>query len=442
MQREIITFDISRVNEFKTRLFLWVSKYSPSVFFDSHSTKFNNSHNYNGYQCLAAAEKISELLPDQSENFNRLAAYHTKVKDWLFGFFTYELKNEIEVLSSQNHDKIEFPKIHFFQPEFIFVIKNNTIQIMFHPYHTSIDAVNKIFEEICATPLPEYLPEYFLNIQPRISQQEYYEAVANLKNHIKRGDIYEVNLCQEFYAQNAVIEPSKAFLKLQDVSPTPFSCWYKLDDKYLLCSSPERFLKKEGLNLISQPIKGTAPRGKNLEEDNLNKNKLHNDQKERSENIMIVDLVRNDLSRTAMKGSVRVKELCEIYSYPQVHQMISTIESEINPAHNWTELIKTTFPMGSMTGAPKIKAMEFIEKYENTKRGLYSGSVGYVKPNGDFDFNVVIRSILYNQSNKYISYQVGGAITWDSIPEKEYEECILKAKALQLVLNPSIINTR
>ncbi len=202
----------------------------------------------------------------------------------------------------------------------------------------------------------------------------------------------------------------------------------------MLSASPERYLKKEGNTIISQPIKGTSKRSENLKEDEALKEQLKQDLKERSENIMIVDLVRNDLSLTAIKGSVEVKELCEVYSFKQVHQMISTVTSKIDKNTHPVDVIKTSFPMGSMTGAPKISAMKIIENLEETKRGLYSGAVGYFSPDGDFDFNVVIRSILYNSTKQYVSYSVGSAITAKSDPLKEYEECLIKAKAMRQVL--------
>ena len=169
-------------------------------------------------------------------------------------------------------------------------------------------------------------------------------------------------------------------------------------------------------------------------EDQKLKQKLATDIKERSENVMIVDLVRNDLAKTAIKGSVEVEELCKVYTFDQVHQMISTVISQVSDQVHPVDILKTTFPMGSMTGAPKISAMKIIETLEETKRGLYSGAVGYFTPEGDFDFNVVIRSILYNSSKKYVSYSVGGAITAKSDPLSEYEECLVKAKAMRQVL--------
>jgi len=273
-----------------------------------------------------------------------------------------------------------------------------------------------------------------IKIKLRIHKDESFNKVDKILHHIHRGDIYEANFCQEFYAEETNINPIEIYNKLNTISKPPFATFLKLNDKYLMSASPERYLQKDGNKIVSQPIKGTAKRSENAEEDLRLKQELFKDQKERSENIMIVDLVRNDLSKTAINGSVEVQELCKIHTYKQVHQMISTIVSKVDKSVNPVDILKSTFPMGSMTGAPKISAMKIIEDLEETKRGLYSGTVGYFKPNGDFDFNVVIRSILYNETNKYVSYSVGGAITAKSDPLKEYEECLVKAKAMRQVL--------
>ena len=252
--------------------------------------------------------------------------------------------------------------------------------------------------------------------------------------HIQRGDIYEANFCMEFFAESASINPPEIYKKLNAVSEPPFAVFFKNNSHFLLSASPERYLKKVNSKIISQPIKGTAKRSANLMEDEAIKQQLSSSEKERSENIMIVDLVRNDLSRTAAKGSVEVAELCVPYTFRQVHHLISTIISELDLQYAAIDVLKTTFPMGSMTGAPKISAMAIIEELEETKRGLYSGAIGYFTPDGDFDFNVVIRSILYNRVTKYLSFSVGSAITSESIPESEYEECLLKANAMFEVL--------
>ena len=238
----------------------------------------------------------------------------------------------------------------------------------------------------------------------------------------------------QFFAEDATIEPLPLYLALSQASPTPFSGYLKFNYSYLLCASPERFLKKTGATIVSQPIKGTIKRGKSTEEDEKLRHQLRHDEKELAENMMIVDLVRNDLSRSCATGSVIVEEMFGIYGFRQVWQMISTITGTIKPVNDLEDVLLGAFPMGSMTGAPKISAMQLIEELETTKRGLYSGSFGYITPDQDCDFNVVIRSIQYNAAQKYLSFMVGSAITYDSDPEREYEECLLKAQAMMKVL--------
>ena len=268
-----------------------------------------------------------------------------------------------------------------------------------------------------------------------MSKEQYLKCVYEIKKHIQRGDIYEMNYCVEFFAENTEIAPIQVYTNLNSISQTPFSCFYRNDTQYLMCASPERFIKKEGTKIISQPIKGTRKRGETAHEDQKLKQDLLEDAKERSENVMIVDLVRNDLSRSAKRGTVRVEELFGVYSFKQVHQLISTVSAELKEEIHFVDAIKNAFPMGSMTGAPKVRAMQLIEEFENTKRGLYSGAVGYISPSGDFDFNVVIRSILYSEQSKSVSFMVGSAITANSDAEKENEECLLKAEAMFQVLN-------
>jgi para-aminobenzoate synthetase component 1 len=269
-------------------------------------------------------------------------------------------------------------------------------------------------------------------------KSEYLQKVEAVRAHIAKGDLYEMNLCQEFFAENAAINPLQLFEALNQMAKTPFTAFYKIKNNYALCASPERFMQKRGQSLLVQPIKGTIKRGKTADEDAELRETLFNSPKDRSENVMIVDLMRNDLGRIAEVGSVEVKELFGIYPYANVFQMISTITATLRKDIHFAEALSACYPMGSMTGAPKIRAMQLIEQYENTKRGLYSGSIGYITPNGDFDFNVVIRSILYNSDNQYLSFQVGGAIVYDSVPEQEYEECLLKASLIFKVLEQNI----
>ncbi|MGF2412300.1 MAG: chorismate-binding protein, partial [Ferruginibacter sp.] len=252
--------------------------------------------------------------------------------------------------------------------------------------------------------------------------------------HILKGDCYELNFCQSFFVDNVQINPVEKYIQLSKVSPAPFGAFYKLNGHYCLCASPERFLQKKGTRLISQPIKGTTRRDIDPTIDESNKQYLLQSEKEKSENVMVVDLVRNDMSMVCEKGTVFVNELFGIYSFPQVHQMISTIEGTVSNNFPFTKIIEACFPMGSMTGAPKKKVMELIEQYEETARGLFSGSIGYITPDADFDFNVVIRSLFYNEIKNSISLFAGSGITFYSKAEEEYDECMAKAESLINIL--------
>ena len=420
---------IGNVVEFKQQLLVWSNQFREVVFLDS-----NQYHqHYSNYDCVVAVDALTSIKTDFHNAFDDLYQYQSQTKDWLFGYLSYDLKNGIENLSSNNFDGLHFPDLFFFQPKKLFLLKENQLEIQY--LHFCDDELESDFEEILNTTISKLSSFNEINIQQRISKENYIEKVAKMLEKIHLGDIYEANFCMEFYAENASIHPLETFQKLNAISEPPFAVYFKNNKQYLLCASPERYLKKEGEKIISQPIKGTAKRVFDIELDEQSKLELEQNPKERSENIMIVDLVRNDLSRTATKGSVEVEELCQVYTFKQVHQMISTIVSNVSHQTSPIEIIKTTFPMGSMTGAPKISAMNIIENLEATKRGLYSGAVGYFAPNGDFDFNVVIRSILYNAENQYLSFSVGSAITSLSEPEKEYEECLLKAKAMFEVLS-------
>lgn len=417
------------LEDFKEQLLSWSQRFDDVIWLDSN----NHKDIYSGYDAILAVEAFTVLKTDSFDAFERLKEYQSSTSDWIFGYLTYDLKNTTEQLVSENFDGLDFPELYFFQPKKIFLIKGNQVEIQY--LKMVDDEIEEDLSEIQKSKSRRI--EEFKNpikIKLRIHKDEYFHKVNKMLAHIQRGDIYEANFCQEFYAENSVINPLETFKKLNKISKPPFATFLKVENKYLLSATPERYIKKDGNTVISQPIKGTAKRSGNKKQDLQLAEALSKDQKERSENIMIVDLVRNDLSHTASKGTVKVEELCKVYSFLQVHQMISTISSKVSEEINPVDILKTTFPMGSMTGAPKISAMKIIEDLEETKRGLYSGSVGYFKPNGNFDFNVIIRSILYNESEKYISYSVGGAITAKSDPLKEYEECLIKAKAMREVL--------
>ncbi|NSW44835.1 MAG: anthranilate synthase component I family protein [Bacteroidales bacterium] len=392
-----------------------------------------NSHHYpSKFPFIAALGAISILTP-QKDFFDSLFYWKKNIHDWVFGHLSYDLKNEIEPLQSNNPDFIHFPLMSFFQPQIIIFINNSHVCYQY-PERQTKKEIQKIHSDILSTPVEKIVN--IPNFKQRMSREEYFHRFNQIKRHIQLGNIYEINFCQEFYCENFIANPALCFNELAQTTPMPFSAFYRHHHSFLLCASPERYLKKEGLKICSQPIKGTQKRSS--ANDIQNKHILENNAKEHAENVMIVDLVRNDLSRTANKNSVKVKELCKVYAFPTVFQMISTIESKVSPHIPFTDIIKTTFPMGSMTGAPKIKAMEIIEQYEKTKRGLFSGSVGYITPDNDFDFNVVIRSLQINQANNYANFITGGAITIQSEAENEYSECFVKAQGLLNALKTKI----
>lgn len=427
--RTSIYKSISDPKLFKEQLLLWSQQFREIIYLDSN----DYPQNYSSYDCVLAVDAFTSIKTDFHNAFEDLKQYQQSTKDWLFGYLSYDLKNDIEELQSHNFDGLEFPDLYFFQPKKLFLLKGNELEIQY--LNMCDDEVEEDFEEIVESRKSKVDIEALVKIQQRIPKENYLQKVAKILEYIHRGDIYEANFCMEFFAENAILDPFEKFSKLNEISKPPFAVFFKNNTHFLLSATPERYVRKEGELIVSQPIKGTAKRFLDPIEDEKSKNELVTDAKERSENIMITDLVRNDLSRTAQKGSVEVKELCKIYSFMQVHQMISTVISKLDAQYSALDVLKTTFPMGSMTGAPKISVMKIIEELEETKRGLYSGAVGYFTPSGDFDFNVVIRSILYNQEKKYVSFSVGSAITSQSIPEKEYEECLLKAKAMREVLS-------
>lgn len=426
--RTSIVVTIQNPDQFKKQVLLWSQQFREIVFLDSNEYPQKNST----FDCVFAVDAFTSLQTDCFHAFEDLKQYQQTTKDWLFGYLSYELKNDVEDLQSENFDGLDFPDLFFFQPKKLFLLKGNQLEIQY--LNMCEDELELDLVEIRSQETQAANPKSKIKIQQRISQQEYLKKINLLLEHIHLGDLYEANFCMEFFAEKASIHPLEIYQKLNAISEPPFAAFFKNNNYFLLSASPERYLRKEGNTIISQPIKGTAKRSADAFEDEKTKQELIVNEKERSENIMIVDLVRNDLSHTAAKGSVVVEELCKAYSFKQVHHLISTIKSELDAQFSPIDVVKTTFPMGSMTGAPKISAMKIIEALEETKRGLYSGAIGYFTPEGDFDFNVVIRSILYNQANQYVSFSVGSAITSQSVPQMEYEECLLKAKAMFAVL--------
>ncbi|PKP26536.1 MAG: aminodeoxychorismate synthase component I [Bacteroidetes bacterium HGW-Bacteroidetes-2] len=433
--RVVKQIELDQPEPFKRQLLHWAQQFEEVLWLDSNAKSNGDSQTYSSYDVMLAIDAFTSIKTDWHNAFKKLEEYQKKSNDWLFGYLTYDLKNDVENLTSNNHDQLHFADLCFFQPKKIFLIQGNRLEVQYLNFVSDeIEADIQAIKNSSFQILKENSTSKIV-IKARTSEAAYLEKVDTMLKHIHKGDVYEANFCQEFYAENARINPLDVFEKLNSLSKAPFTTFLRLENQFLLSASPERYIKKEGTKVISQPIKGTMRRSKEALEDKKLAVALCKDIKERSENIMITDLVRNDLSRTAAKGSVAVEELCGLYSFLQVHQLISTITSEVSKEMEPVEILRTTFPMGSMTGAPKVSAMHIIETLEDAKRGLYSGTVGYFTPEGDFDFNVVIRSILYNAANRYISFSVGSAITAQSIPEKEFEECLLKAKAMREVLS-------
>ncbi|MEP2935241.1 MAG: anthranilate synthase component I family protein [Gilvibacter sp.] len=422
-------FNIAVTPIVKEQLLRWSQQYEEVLWLDSNG----HSDQYGSYEAILATDALTALKTDYHSAFDDLTEYYNSSNDWIFGYLTYDLKNDLEHLESNNHDGLEFPDLYFFRPKkLIFVYKD---KLVFSYLPAAEEAPEDDFNDITAVDSKNESPHTIdLKIKLRTTKDTYFKDFERIQMHIHRGDIFETNYCQEFYAFSKDYDPVTAYEHLNSISKPPFATFGKWGANFLASASPERYLARKGDKIYSQPIKGTAKRGATPKEDLQIKSALEADQKERSENIMITDLVRNDLSKVAIKGSVAVSELCQVYSFEQVHQLITTVTAQIPQEINPIAIIKATFPMGSMTGAPKVSAMKIAEDVEDFKRGLYSGTVGYIAPNGDFDFNVIIRSILYNANNHYVSFAVGGAITAAANALGEYEECLLKAKAMREVL--------
>lgn len=420
----ICQFSIGENEHIKEKVLNYAKRFSTFCFLDNHQYQlFPHSE-----ECLLAAGVKRSVRANAGTALEALNEFMGKKKSWLFGHLAYDLKNELENLQSVHPDNIQFPDLYFFEPE---------VLIKFDDQQMEIEAADPdlVWRQINETVQEVVEPASAVQINQRFTREEYVDTVKRLKNHILRGDCYEINFCQEFYVQMK-LEPVQVYNKLASLSPNPFSAFYRINDQWLICASPERFLRRKGNELISQPIKGTSRRVlHDLDLDLLSREALLNSEKDRSENVMVVDLVRNDLSRVCEEASVTVDELFGVYSFPQVHQMISTVSGVVKEDLGFADIIRASFPMGSMTGAPKKKVMELIEQYERTRRGIFSGAVGYIDPNGDFDLNVVIRSIMYNAATHDVSIQAGSGITFYSEPEQEWEECLMKVEAMRAAIS-------
>lgn len=345
--------------------------------------------------------------------------------EYVLGYLSYDIKNNIEDLKSENPDRTGFPEVFLMVPEVLVIVTDGSIEIRSHD-----SGPEEIYAELGLHLRHPVSSTGHVDLKPVLSRSQYLEKVRGLQEHIQRGDIYEVNFCHEFYSDHAEVDAYETYIRLGEDSPNPFGCFVKHEGRFLLCASPERFLRMASGMITSQPMKGTMPRHQDPALDEEYRTALEHSVKDKAENVMIVDLTRNDLSRIAKRGSVRVPELYRVHSFPNVHQMVSTVQCDVRDDVQVSEILTATFPMGSMTGAPKVRAMQLIEEYEPMKRGIFSGTAGYFAPDGSFDLNVVIRSIMYSESDHVLSVMAGGAITNMSDPEREYEESLVKMKPL------------
>ena len=424
MRRKTKKFFVPDQRHFTTKLIHWLYRQEHFSFFNG------NGYNlpFGPILTFAAAGAVDRLDSFHQDPFNELKEFWNAHKDWLIGRFNYDLKNYIEKLNSKHIDRMEFPDLYFFVPVTLIFFQTDQIEIR------SANDPDIIWEEIQHATIegPQTLYDQILcDTSPEV----YKSNVQRIRHQIVEGDFYELNYCLEYYATSARIYPPAIYGRLNDISPMPFSIFQGMGDHFILSASPERFLKKKGGTLIAQPIKGTIRRDQDPATDEILRNQLKTNEKEIAENMMIVDLMRNDLGKSAIPGSVKVPELFQVYTYPYVHQMISTITCEKRKELHPITAIRNAFPMGSMTGAPKIRVMQEIENYEVSKRGAYSGAAGFITPDGDFDFNVLIRSLFYNEKTHLLKFNVGSAITFDADPEYEYQECLLKAQAILEALN-------
>lgn len=418
---QIAIIDFEQVKE---KVLNWAQRFSTFCFLDNHQYQLEP----HSEECLLGAGVKRQFSANAGSALTGLQQFIDDKNSWLFGHLGYDLKNETEELSSLKPDHIGFPDAFFFEPACIIRLNRSVISI-------EAENASSVWQEIQQATSETRDINPGTQIQQRFTREEYLSVIEQLKRHILRGDCYEINFCQEFFIEEAVIDPLFVYRQLSKISPNPFSALYRTGDQWLICASPERFIRKEGSRILSQPIKGTSRRVQQDEGlDRESKQHLQLSGKDRSENVMVVDLVRNDLAKVCEEGTVTVDELFAVYSFPQVHQMISTISGELGKDISFTDIIRAMFPMGSMTGAPKKRVMELIEQYERTKRGIFSGALGYISPSGDLDFNVVIRSIMYNAASRYLSFQAGSGITWYSDALQEWEECLLKASAIEQVL--------
>lgn len=353
------------------------------------------------------------------------------------GYLGYDLCHFVEKVPSTAKDDLGLPDVYIAFYDSVFIIDHlyNKIFLSAISFTKKIKS-KEIFEErleeatLCATRYPlNAKKEGNYLLDSNFTKSQYLQAVQAAKKYIREGDIYQVNLSQRFHGK-LTMAPEMLYQSLRGVNPAPFAGYLNFGQIKVLSSSPERFLKVKGREVQTRPIKGTRPRGDTEKKDKKLAEELLSSIKDRAELIMIVDLERNDLGRICEFGSVKVPELITLEAFPTVFHTVSTIEGRLRQGKDRIDLLKATFPGGSITGAPKIRSMEIIDELEPTTRGIYTGALGYFGFNNTMDLNIVIRTLLVKNEDFY--FQVGGGIVADSDPEKEFQETLDKAKALIL----------
>ncbi len=431
--RKWIKFPINDISDFNHRLTCLANDFDHAlVLTDNYGEASGVYQKWSRFKCLAGFGALDFITCSIKE----LESY-VNCNDWYLGYFSYELKSELFSLrQNSNKATIDFQPLFFFRPRYLIKNEGNIASLGYDDTHDDEASAKEIIDKVRSVHI-SYNQELTTGVKVRqkVNKSDYHKAVESIKKHILLGNIYEINYCMEFLAEGILNTPQFLFSKMMDLSPMPFSAFLKNDEHYVLCASPERYLKKNGNKVLSMPMKGTSARGNIDAGYVLERNVLQHSDKEQSENIMITDLVRNDLSRVAKPGTVEVDEICGIYPFPGVFQMVSTVSCELKKGIKWAEPIRCSFPMGSMTGAPKQKALELIDQFESGTRGLYSGAIGYITPERDFDFNVVIRTLFYNKESGKASFWVGSAITSQANADDEYNECLLKAGVIMRILN-------
>lgn len=350
-----------------------------------------------------------------------------RVQDWIFGHLCYDLKNELEQLEPRLLPAEDFPLSQWFVPRWVIEWRGTELLLHVHP-NDEAEGV-RLVEALCAERPRTSVATPAVWVE-QTTREDYLKRAEVLLDHIQRGDIYEVNYCTERRAQLPGWDPYAAFQQLLQRSDAPFAAFHRLGDHFALCASPERFLSFQDDRIVGQPMKGTRPRSTDVDKDRRFALDLASDDKERSENIMALDVMRNDLSRVAASGSVLVEELCGVHAYEHVYQMVSTVSARLREGLSPFDAVLAAFPMASMTGAPKLRAMQLIDAAEERARGLFSGTLGFFAPDGSGDLNVVIRTVLYDAATGQASLTTGSALTATCDPEREWEECALKARSV------------